>query len=174
MIAPSNIKKALIIVDVQPAFITRRNGYVVRNIVALIKKEPYDLYVESIFHAERGSIWDKQTGWICPKDKNFHTDARIIKALKGKRTVHAEKETKSVFKGDKDVAQLLKKHNIGEVHIVGYDTNDCVLATAFEAFDLGFFTYAIEGCVESSSTSTLHKNALAILRHLSLTMSSKI
>lgn len=174
MTAPSNIKKALIIVDVQPAFITRRNEYVVRNIVALIKKQPYDLYVESIFHAERGSIWDKQTGWICPKGKKFHTDKRILQALNGKRVVHVEKETKSVFKGSKNLKKLLKNRGIKEVHIVGYDTNDCVLATAFEAFDLGFFTYAIEGCVETSSTKTLHKNALTILRHLSLTMSSKI
>lgn len=164
------LKKALIIVDVQPAFITKRNEYVVENIMSLLRKTPYDLYVESIFHAERGSLWDTQTGWICPKDKNFHTDARILRVLKGKRVVHVEKETKSVFKGSKDLKKFLRDRGIKEVHIVGYDTNDCVLATAYEAFDLGFFTYVIEGCVESSSTKALHKNALTLLRHLSLTI----
>ena len=73
-IRENNPKKARIIVDVQSAFITKRNGYVVKNILALLRKVPYHLYVESIFHAERGSLWDKQTGWICPKDKNFHKD----------------------------------------------------------------------------------------------------
>ncbi|MDO8505423.1 MAG: isochorismatase family cysteine hydrolase [bacterium] len=172
MTAPRNIRKVLIIVDVQSAFITKRNEYVVGNIVALLKKVPYDLYVESIFHAEHGSLWDVQTGWVCPKDKNFHTDTRILDALKGKRAVHIEKETKSVFKGSKNLKKLLRERGIKEVHIVGYDSNDCVLATAFEAFDLGFFTYVIEGCVESSSTKALHKNAIAILQHLSLTRSS--
>ena len=141
----------------------------VGSIVAFLRREQYDLYVESIFHAEHGSIWDKQTGWICPKGKNFHTDKRILQALEGKRAVHVEKETKSVFKGNKDLAKLFKKSEIQEVHIVGNDTNDCVLATAYEAFDLGFFTYVIEGCVESSSAKALHKNTLSLLRHLSLT-----
>lgn len=164
-------KKALIIVDVQPAFITKRNDYVVGNIMSLLRKTPYDLYVESIFHAERGSLWDTQTGWTCPKDKNFHTDARILKALKEKRpVVHVEKETKSVFKGSKNLIKFLQDRGIKEVQIVGYDTNDCILATAYEAFDLGFFTYVIEGCVESSSAKALHKNALTLLRHLSLTI----
>lgn len=170
MTIPRKSKKAIIIVDVQPAFITKRNEFTIGNIISLLREVSYDLYVESIFHAERGSIWDKQTGWICPKDKNFHTDTRILHALKGKRTVHVEKETKSVFKGNSALLKILKKNGIREVHIVGYDTNDCVLATAFEAFDLGFFTYVIEGCIESSSAKTLHKNALALLRHLNLTM----
>ena len=109
MITTKTLKKALIIVDVQPVFITRRNEYVVGSIVAFLRREQYDLYVESIFHAEHGSIWDKQTGWICPKGKNFHTDKRILQALEGKRAVHVEKETKSVFKGNKDLAKLFKK-----------------------------------------------------------------
>lgn len=87
-------------------------------------------------------------------------------------TVHVIKDTKSVFKGNASLSKILKKKQIKEVHIVGLDTNDCVLATAYEAFDLGFFTYVIEECTESSSSEKLHKQGLGLLRHLNLTNNS--
>ncbi len=165
-------KKALLIVDVQPAFITKRNKYVIRNIKRLLQCTRYDLYVNALFSAERGSLWDKQTGWICPKDENYHTLKEVASASHGKKIISIEKNKKSVFKGNRDLLKLLKQKKIREVHVIGLDTNDCVLATALESFDLGFFTYVIEECSESSASRTLHKHTLALLRHLNLTNNS--
>jgi nicotinamidase-related amidase len=85
-----------------------------------------------------------------------------------------DKETKSVFKGDKNVASILREKNITEVHIVGLDTNDCVLATAYESFDLGFVTYVIEECCQSSLSEELHKYAIEILRGQNMTNNSVV
>ena len=63
----SNRKKALIIVDVQPAFIKQRNAYIIPHIVSLLQNVPYDCYVNALFYADKESIWDKQQHWICPK-----------------------------------------------------------------------------------------------------------
>ncbi len=68
-----------------------------------------------------------------------------------------------------NIDNILKYEFIKEVHIIGLDTNDCVLATAYEAFDLGFFTYVIEECTQSSSGNELHLKGIDLLRHVGLT-----
>jgi len=164
MTARPNRKKALIIVDVQKAFVSPRNMHVVKNIEKLLKSTAYDLYVATIFHAEKGSIWDKQQKWTRPKSKDTITLPEIRKQLEGKNVIFIEKETKSVFKGKPDITNYLKRKRIEEIHVVGYQTDDCVLATAYESFDLGFLTYVVENCCQSSS-GKLHKEALSLLRH---------
>ena len=170
----SSRKRALIIVDVQPGFLNKENVGIVERIVDLLHREPYDFIVECIFHAEKGSLWDRQTGWCLPKDKDFKTVNEIIRALAGKEVIHIEKETKSVFKGTVDLNTELKTRGIEEVHIVGLDANDCVLATAYESFDFGYFTYVIEDCTNASSGEHLKEIAFEILRHLNLTDRSRI
>lgn len=168
----SSRNKALVIVDVQPSFLNTRNKYVVQNILELLSKTSYDLYIEATFHAEKGSLWDTQQSWTCPKGEKTRTVDELSKTLEGLGAIQIEKETKSVFKGDKNIISTLKDRNITEVHVVGLDTNDCVLATAYESFDLGFITYVIEECCEASSSKELHEHAIAILRGQNMTNNS--
>ena len=170
----SKRKKALILVDVQPGFLNQRNKYIIQNIKDLINNISYDCYIESIFHAEKGSLWQKQTGWILPKDDTFHTVPELLDAVKDKDVLHVEKETKSVFKGNPDIQTELRKRHIEEVHIVGLDVNDCVLASAYEAFDLGFYTYVIEECSEASDSEDIKNTGFEVLRHVNLTNNSCI
>ena len=168
----SDRNKALIIVDVQVGFLNDRNGYIVQNIESLIKNYEYNFFVESVFHAEKGSLWDKQTGWVLPKDANFCTVKEITDLIQNKDCLHIEKTTKSVFKGNQNLFKELRERNIEEIHIVGLDSNDCVLATAYEAFDLGFYTYVIEECVESSDSEKMRDIGFEVLRHVNLTNNS--
>ena len=64
--------------------------------------------------------------------------------------------------------RMLKKEKIRTVHIAGLETNDCVLATAFDAFDRGLQTAVLEEACASKS-KTLYRGALLILRKLHLT-----
>ena len=162
-------KKALVIVDVQSAFLREKNQYIINNILALIHGAPYDFFVDSVFFVEKDSLWDKQTQWYLPKDKSTKTVDEIRSVLANKPFVHIEKDTKSTFKGTPNLHDVLRKQNIKEVHIAGLDANDCVLATAYEAFDLGYFTYVIEECTDSSNTTTIRDTGLAVLRHVHLT-----
>ena len=166
--------KALVVVDVQPSFLNARNKNVVQNILKLLSTTKYDLYVEATFHAEKASLWDIQQKWVCPKGEKTQTIEDISKKLENFGVLRIEKETKSVFKGDKDVTSILREKNITEVHVVGLDTNDCVLATAYESFDLGFVTYVIEECCQSSSSEELHKHAIAILQGQNMTNNSVV
>ncbi|MFA7191701.1 MAG: isochorismatase family protein [Candidatus Paceibacterota bacterium] len=164
-ITNQNRKRALMVVDVQAGFLNDQNRWIIPNIQKVVQNGKYNLIIESIFHAEAGSLWDRQTNWTFP----LQPTVPEIKNLFNQDSVLITKETKSVFKGDKDLFQILKDKNIEEVHIVGLDTNDCVFATAQESFDLGFFTYVIEECTESSQSSELRDCALKILRELNMT-----
>jgi nicotinamidase-related amidase len=169
----SERKRALIIVDVQESFLDERNRYIVPNILELLKTERYDSYVVATFHAETGSLWERQQGWTCPRGPATETVPEIAEVLRTHDPIVLEKETRSVFKGSVELASLLHERNIEEVHIVGTQTNDCVLATALEAFDLGFLAYVIEECCEAESAE-LHQAGLILLRAQDMTNISAI
>jgi len=120
-IPSSKRKKALIIIDVQPQYVTKRNKYIVKNILKLLNLVKYDMYIEAIFHAEKGSQWDRQQGRTYPKKNNFFTVEEIKKCL-GENIIKIEKDRKSIFKGNKDLMTILKKSKISEIHLVGMDT----------------------------------------------------
>jgi nicotinamidase-related amidase len=156
-------RKALIVVDLQPAFIKAHNNHIIANVKALLQTVNYDAYVEAVFSAEKGSLWDVQQDWICPEDEATHTVPEIEADLQAKQPLKVHKHTRSVFRGDQNVADYLKQHEIEEVHLVGTETNDCVLATAFDAFDSGFAVYVLEECCESA-TEGRHQIGLDLLR----------
>lgn len=165
-------KKALVVIDVQPAFIKPHNEHIVPNIVQLLEKVPYDLYVESLFHAEKDSLWDELQQWTCPLNKETRTVDLIADVLGGKRNlVKVLKDTRSVFKGKPSFMPILEANNITELHLVGTETNDCVFATALDAFDNGFVPFVIEECCESA-TKGLHELALKLLGQQAMTNNS--
>ncbi len=87
----------------------------------------------------------------------------IRKLLASTKPLRVHKHTRSVFRGNQDVAAFLKEKGVEEVHLVGTETNDCVLASAFDAFDSGFPVYVLEECCESA-TEGRHQMGLDILR----------
>lgn len=162
----SGRKKALIVVDMQEGFLKTADRSIVSRIKGFIEQGRYDLYIEAIFHADKGSLWDKQTGWTFELEP---TVSELREALQKTGSLLVTKTTKSVFGGDKDLVSLFRQQGIEEVHVVGVDTNDCIMATAYDSFDAGFFTYVIEECVASSSGKKMHDCAIEILRNTDLT-----
>jgi nicotinamidase-related amidase len=167
----TNRRRALIVIDLQPAFMKPHNVHIIPNIVKLIESVPYDAYVEAVFHAEKGSLWDTQQNWFCPQDEDMRTVEEVANILAPHNPLRVVKETRSTFKGDQDVAQYLAEHAIEEVHLVGTETHDCVLATAYDAFAAGYPVYALEECCESG-TPGRHEAGLTLLRWQKMTNNS--
>lgn len=164
-------KRALIVIDLQPAFIKPHNKHIVPNIVELIKQVPYDAYIEAVFHAEKGSLWDTQQGFTVPQDEGMRTVDEVAAVLQPHNPLCVIKTTRSTFKGGQDVPAYLAEHGIEEVHLVGTETHDCVLATAYGAFASGYPVYALEECCESG-TPGRHEAGLTLLRWQSMTNNS--
>jgi nicotinamidase-related amidase len=170
-IPATNRKRALVVIDLQPAFVKLHNQHIVSNIISLIKNVPYDAYVEAVFHAEEGSLWDLQQGFTVPQDEGMRTVNEVMEVLRPHNPLHVIKETRSTFKGDQDLVTYFKERGIEEVHLVGTETHDCVLATAYDAFAAGFPVYALEECIESG-TPGRHEAGLTLLRWQSMTNNS--
>jgi len=168
----SERKRALLVIDVQDIFMNRHVEHIPGRIVSLINAAEYAIYVEAIFHAEPGSIWDRQQQWSGPKNGHLASMPELSSALAKKQAVRLEKDTRSAFRSEFPLHKYLQDNDIEEVHIVGVDTSDCVLATAHEAFDLGYFTFVIEECCEVAHDRTLHEKAVDILRFGKMTNNS--
>lgn len=164
-------KKALFIIDVQDWFIIERNKYILPNIIKLIDEGQYDLIVYSIQYNDKKSLWYKQIWW-CEDILETDTIPEIKKALKWKNVLKVNKLTRSIFKCDEDLIWVLKENKIEEIHLSWYESNDCVFASAFESFDLWFYTFVIEEATETRTTSSNHSKAIDILNYLNLTNNS--
>lgn len=169
----SGRKCALALIDIQKPFVKPRDRSVVVNIQKLLKTATYETYVEAVFSADPGSLWDLQMDWTPPRRADAHTLLEISASLEQLEVRRVHKHSKSIFSADKGLADFLRKKGIEEVHMVGFDINDCVLASALDCFDAGFYTYVIEECCGASAGPRLKSHALAILRHLSMTNSKK-
>lgn len=170
-IPDKKLNRALIIVDMQEGFLPSKKKWIIPNVNKLIQNGDYKLFVEAIFYANPNSLWDKQTNWIFKLEPTVQD---IKQNLFKKNKIVVKKTSKSVFNGNKNLVLLLKREKIQEIHIVGVDLDDCVLATTFDSFDAGFLTYVIEECVESNNGAKAYKAALHILRNLNLTNHSLV
>jgi nicotinamidase-related amidase len=168
----SSRRRALAIIDVQKEFVASNSSGPVANIKKLIASVPYNLYVEALFSAEPGSLWDRQTGWSLPHTQEINTIKGVASTLENRRVFQIQKHTKSAFKGDPNLLSILRAHRIDELHLVGFDLNDCVMASAFDSFDHGIFTYVIEECCGASRGTDLRTQAINLLRYLNLTNNS--
>lgn len=97
--------------------------------------------------------------------------SEVGEALAPFEPLEVVKDTRSVFRGDRDVRKYLRERNIAEVHLIGTETHDCVLATAYDAFDSGFLPCVIEECCESG-TPGRHEEGLKLLRWQNMTNNS--
>lgn len=166
-------KKALIIVDVTQSFTLERNKYIIPEINKIINNIDYDLFVTCIPYNKEWSLWTKQRWWNDLLNSDDKLDASIKESLGNKNHISFRKISKSAFKWDLNLEEELKDNDIKEIHIVWYESNDCVLATSFEAFDLWFYSFVIEEACETWSTEINHKHAISILDYLNLTNNSK-
>lgn len=170
-------QRALIIVDIQPEFITEQTRPVMKKILDLLDNVEYKFYARVFFSCQKDSIWHKQQNYILPKSKRVFeekSDCPIQDILENKNHQIFEKETKSAFKANPDLNSVLAENRIKEIHLVGVDTYDCVLATAMESFDLGYLTYVIEECCQSNNGLILNDSAINILQDLKMTNKSCI
>lgn len=175
MIIPkARAKQALCIIDVQPkTLVWKRPLKLVRKIRKFMNVVPYDAYIVVEYHAPKSCMMFKQTGWSITKKDAWWTDQTILKYIKDKDNVcYIEKTDRSCFAlENKDkILKFLKKSNIEEIHLVWFDTNDCVLASLYWWLGCWLYCYVLEELTNSYAyNEKLYKAALTIFResHLS-------
>lgn len=165
-------RRALVVVDAQSEFVNLNDGKTIFGIANLIKQGEYIILVSTVFSSKNNLLWQRQVGWKSKRRARLLTNLNNLFS-KYKNSCIIEKSTKSAWKGSVDLIKLFKKNKIEEVHVVGFDADDCVIATAQESFDLGFQTYVLEEAIGSSQGDIAKKEAINILRRLEMTNHSR-
>lgn len=154
-------KKALIIIDVQNYFVNELTKSIPEKIAEHIGRNNYDFLVFTKFINKKGSNFFNLLNWkkmLSGDETKIHNS--LIKFC-DKKNVFA-KSSYSIFKA-RGLGMYFKKNKIKSLYLCGIDTDACVLASAFEAFDLGYNIKIIKELCSSHSGTSLHNSALRII-----------
>lgn len=131
------MKKALLVIDVQQYFLEKTPKTLPAKIKKHIKSTNYDFIAFTQFRNVKDSNWEKSLQWDkCRNDEDLVL-ADEFAGLATKQNTF-EKHTYSAFRHPGNLLKQLHKHQIDQVNLCGIDTEACVLATAYDAFDQGF------------------------------------
>lgn len=171
----SSRRKALFVIDVQPATLHVPGAkQLVPLLVQFIHETDYDVYVDANYFSDEHSMFYKQNGFIYKIEDTGPTSRNVLDAIamKNKPQILVQKNTRSCFKGTKpeELFKFLSDNNIEENHFVGFDINDCVLGSAFDSIDLGYYTIVIEELSHIHDADPVMKGAaLAVFRRQNMT-----
>jgi len=148
------------------------------SLAMVISVTNYDAYVEAVYYADKESMFFRQEGFYLSQEEAGKTASEILNALLAKKAprLGLTKNVRSFFHAfnAQDLEAFLKKHGIEEIHLVGFDINDCVLASAYGAIDRGYYTYVIEDlCHHHKAQEDLKEAALIVLRQQGMTKTAQ-
>ena len=155
------MKSALIVVDVQNYFLNESTKHLPARIAGYIKSSSFDFVLLTKFVNSRKSNFAKSLGW---HNCNSSPDTDIPKELEEFTNGHNvfEKNTFSAFKNVQMVKFLLR-NKISKVYLCGTDSDACVLASAYDAFDLGFSVKVVKELCASCNGNDFHEYGRAII-----------
>lgn len=157
------MKQALLIIDVQNYFINKNTQHLPSNIKRFISENHFPVIVFSQFINSPDSQFVKQlnfTGCMRPPYSDIVDE---LKPWVKKNNVFT-KNTFSIF-SNPDFEKFLKKNKIEELVICGLDTDYCILADCFNAFDKGYKVSVVADCCGSFTSGDVgHQSAVEIIR----------
>jgi nicotinamidase-related amidase len=150
---------ALLIIDVNKFFLNDAPEGFAEQVKTHIESSSYDTLAFTVFRNTPDSNFAKSLNWTKCTSKE---EAALPQELKNFANNNVfERSTYSGFAGTKLQGYLAAK-NIDELTLCGIDTDACVLATAFSAFDLG---YKVNVNFDLTfSTNDLEKQARQIIK----------
>lgn len=151
------MSKALVVIDVQNHFAVEKAADLPAKIADYIKRSNYDHVVFTLFRNDPTSNFHKilkfkkVTG---PPATAIHP--ALLPFTNSKNTF--EKLTYSAFKAPA-FERYIRDNKVTELDICGINIDGCVLATAYEAFDLGFKVKILEDLSSVASDRQDYENA---------------
>ncbi len=158
------MKKALIVIDVQKYFLSKETKPVVRKIAQYLKDKAKDytvIYFTIFKNDSESPLW-QISEW---RDCTNSPDTDICDELKEftNRNNVFYKHILSAVKVQ-NILQGIKRNDVAEVHLCGFDTDCCVLATAYDLFDQKIKPVILENLTWSTSKEKLHKSAVKMIK----------
>jgi len=158
------VKKALIVIDVQKYFLTDKTKGIVKKIQRYLSdnSNQYDKIYFTIFKNDpSGPVWQISEWKDCVNSPYTDICDELQKFVNDKNLFY--KNIYSAFK----IPQIKKgiiENNIQEVHLCGFDTDCCILATAYDLFDQGIKPVILEDLTYSTSKDKFHDPAIKMIK----------
>ncbi len=156
------MKSALIVIDVQNFFMNEHTVRVPLLIARHLKDSSYDAIAFTRFINSESSSFYKIFGWTKCMDSPYTDLCDELKPWVKPNNVFT-KGGFSAFKSPKLLAYLYS-NGIQEVVLCGTDTEACVLASALEAFELGFHVRVLHELCGSTNGREYDRYGRAILQ----------
>lgn len=154
--------QCLILIDFQYAFINKHTEAVVLKTKEAIKSKVFKYVIFTTFVNKADSSFVKNIDYKkCFKSPDTDIVPLLLEFSNKNNTF--SRTAYSVFKSKK-LVKFLKENNIEEITLAGLDTDACVLASAYDAFDLGFKVSINEKLSGSTQGISFHKKAVDILK----------
>ena len=155
-------KTALIILDIQNCFITDSNKNLPQRINEHIEKQKYDFIIFTKFINSENSNFVKKLNWHkCKKSPEIDIVPELLE-FSSKNHIF-EKYTYSIFKS-KEFLVFLRENKISKLFFCGLDLDACIIASAFEAFDLGFDFEILLDLTDSSAKEHIIDSAKQVIK----------
>ncbi len=154
-------KNALIVIDVQNYYINDHTNELPQKIFDFIKRNRFDFILFTQFVNRKDSNLIKVFNWdkmMSSPDIDIH---KIFDKYIEKNNVF-RKSTYSIFKSKK-FTEFLKKNKITDLFFCGLDTDACILASAYEGFDLDYSVKVLENLTLSHCGTAFEGAAMKII-----------
>lgn len=155
---------ALIVIDVQNYFLTPQTKPVVKRLRRYLKNKftQYAAVYFTVFKNNPHSPLWKISGWQDCTDSPETDICGEIKEFTNKNNLFY-KNILSAYKVS-GIKNDLKQKKITQVDLCGFDTDCCVLATAYDFFDNGIKPVILENLTLSTSKEKFHQPALKMIK----------
>lgn len=156
------MKTALIVIDVQNYFVNDFTRDVPSRISDYLRKANMQGVYFTKFINTEDSNWVKSLGWKKMFDSPDTDLAEPLSEFSTNENTF-EKTSYSIF-GAKKLTERIRSERITKLKLCGIDTDACVLASAYDAFDQGYEVEVIEEFTGSHYGLDMHKAAMNILK----------
>lgn len=150
----------LLVVDLQKGFINDYTRHIPARVNELIERQEFAPILFTRFVNTEGSPFRRFVGW---HDCATSPDTDLVPEI----SRHAQEEhtfSKPGYAGIPEaLATYLQDHRFERVHIVGIDTDMCVLKVALDIFDLNIEPVILVDCCASTAGLQSHLAGLAVL-----------
>ena len=150
------MRKLLLVIDCQKAFINNYTKEYVDKIKLLLDKKEYTNTLFTIFKNNKNSPFYNLLDYKGCINNDY------CELMINCNVPVIEKYTYSAV--NKEFIEYLFKNNIDEIYMCGFDTDGCVLKTAFDLFEKNIKTYILQDYCMSSGGEKYHNEAIDILK----------
>lgn len=156
------MKKVLLLVDVQQGFINKQTKECYTRIEELLNTNIFDFVAATQYHNFDNSPYERFLNWKQFKDK---MDYSIPEEIERKIDIIFPKVTYAPdIKHILDTLNILiNDKKIQEIYLAGFDTDACVLATAFSLFDNNIRPIVLSHYCWSGGGELYHNTGLSCL-----------